>query len=467
MKTIGDIKECTSYHYDRNGNQLVKEREAIAPAGTSGESVMGFHVDEVCIELREYDGFGQLSRVYTDGKTAIYRYKPDGLRYQKIVDGIAQTQIWDGNEIIAEINSEDEIVAKYLRGINLIAREGVNRQFYLFNAHGDVVQLRDANSGELWYYTSDAFGNERSIAGQNRERDSNPFRYCGEFFDKETNTIYLRARYYRPQIGRFVSEDSFTQNTLRLANGQEIVDPLSLNRYTYGYNNPITYMDASGHVAIEAAAIVGIAFAFLALVAATAITAELIKNGATVSPPSMPTGQGLAELGLKLAIYNTTGLLLFTQYVDNVKTKTENKTNEERHKKIKGKFQLAFIDPITGNLKKVGSKLDSKIALFILETGRLVESHLSLMIDAYCDIYNIDTSSISEKRRGEILYDMRWGVYAESQFDAKIMAEILGLDRNYSEPHYHGYGYYAHYNTTKTVRESGIHVWFGDKMYKD
>lgn len=34
--------------------------------------------------------------------------------------------------------------------------------------------------------------------------DSNVFRYCGEYFDKETGTYYLRARYYDPAIGRFI-----------------------------------------------------------------------------------------------------------------------------------------------------------------------------------------------------------------------------------------------------------------------
>ncbi len=56
-------------------------------------------------------------------------------------------------------------------------------------------------------------------------------------FDKETDTIYLRARYYDPTIGRFISEDSFP--------GYED-DPLSLNYYTYCYNNPVNLSDPTG-----------------------------------------------------------------------------------------------------------------------------------------------------------------------------------------------------------------------------
>ena len=52
------------------------------------------------------------------------------------------------------------------------------------------------------------------------DADTNAFRYCGEYYDKETATIYLRARYYSPSTGRFISRDSFAGSNN---------DPLSLN----------------------------------------------------------------------------------------------------------------------------------------------------------------------------------------------------------------------------------------------
>lgn len=81
------------------------------------------------------------------------------------------------------------------------------------------------------------FGVEKNIS----DSDANPFRYCGEYFDAETGTIYLRARYYDPAIGRFISRDSYA--------GRKS-DPLSLNLYTYCINNPIRYADPSGHFKI-------------------------------------------------------------------------------------------------------------------------------------------------------------------------------------------------------------------------
>ena len=75
--------------------------------------------------------------------------------------------------------------------------------------------------------------------------DQNPFRYCAEYYDKETGSIYLRARYYEPR-----AEDPVHELTRKLPNGQEVADSLSLNLYTYCHNNPILFFDPSGLDAI-------------------------------------------------------------------------------------------------------------------------------------------------------------------------------------------------------------------------
>ena len=70
------------------------------------------------------------------------------------------------------------------------------------------------------------------------ETIDNDFKYAGEIYDNETGLYYLRARYYDPSVGRFISEDSYEGN---------ITNPLSLNLYTYVQNNPLGYVDPSGH----------------------------------------------------------------------------------------------------------------------------------------------------------------------------------------------------------------------------
>lgn len=80
-------------------------------------------------------------------------------------------------------------------------------------------------------YDYDAFGVE-----QNPETlDVNPFRYCGEYTDKETNTLYLRNRSYSAVTGRFTSEDPIRDG---------------LNWYGYCENNPVMFIDPSGYGAI-------------------------------------------------------------------------------------------------------------------------------------------------------------------------------------------------------------------------
>ena len=135
--------------------------------------------------------------------------------------------------------TDDALSAIYLRGFNLIYRTTADgTDYYLHDAHGDVVALTDGFGELVKTYAYDAFGNEENPD----ESDTNPFRYCGEYFDNETCTYYLRARYYDPAIGRFTQQDTYLG---------DYTDPLSLNYYTYCYNNPVRYRDPSGNVPLD------------------------------------------------------------------------------------------------------------------------------------------------------------------------------------------------------------------------
>ena len=63
--------------------------------------------------------------------------------------------------------------------------------------------------------------------------DDNPFRYCGEYYDKETKTIYLRARYYDSAQGRFIQEDPIRDG---------------FNWYAYCGGNPIGFMKKTKNI---------------------------------------------------------------------------------------------------------------------------------------------------------------------------------------------------------------------------
>ncbi|TYQ13383.1 UNVERIFIED_CONTAM: RHS repeat-associated protein [Acetivibrio alkalicellulosi] len=63
-------------------------------------------------------------------------------------------------------------------------------------------------------------------------------KYAGYFYDAETGLYYLNARFYDPETARFIQEDTYRG---------DILDPLSLNLYSYCHNNPIMYWDPTGH----------------------------------------------------------------------------------------------------------------------------------------------------------------------------------------------------------------------------
>lgn len=263
--TAADAKtEETAYSYDANGNQITKTAESKTETNT-------------------YDGLNQLIG-FTDGETtASYKYNADGLRTSKTVDGKTINHIWDGNkQIVVDMDDSDWYSAEvYVRGTNLLAKFSkqsgnvkTDYQYYTQNAHGDVVNLTDSTGAITKSYKYDAFGVEQNVD----DADDNAFRYCGEYYDSESGTIYLRARYYDPTIGRFISRDSVTgENT----------DPLSLNLYTYCHNNPILGVDPSGHLPNWAKFAIGA----VATVAAVGIT---VATGGTAAPVLISVASSIA-----------------------------------------------------------------------------------------------------------------------------------------------------------------------------
>ncbi len=182
-----------------------------------------------------YDGFNRLKTVaMPGGNRTVNEYDALGLRIATIENGLRYDFVFDRGNILTEVNAADELVARNLRGLGLIARENAAGElnYYLNNAHGDVVSLVNGAGEILNRYEYDAFGNTSNYL----EQVINRFRYAGEQFDNLTGQYYLRARYYNPQDGRFTQEDTYRGD--------------GLNLYTYVQNNPIRYVDPSGHWSI-------------------------------------------------------------------------------------------------------------------------------------------------------------------------------------------------------------------------
>jgi len=105
--------------------------------------------------------------------------------------------------------------------------------YYHFDALGSVVALTNSSGNTVQVYEYDVYGR----VGATDASHPNRILFTGREFDKETGLYYYRARYYNPQIGRFLQTDP-------IAYGD------GMNLYRYCRNNPIATTDPSGNMVI-------------------------------------------------------------------------------------------------------------------------------------------------------------------------------------------------------------------------
>jgi RHS repeat-associated protein len=215
------------YQYDTRGNR------SLASANDKG-------LDGFIPGSFSYNNWDQLAAFTTGGTTCNYSYDPEGLRNIKITPSGSTRYHYDTEgRLITESSYGVIVTARTIWGKQALARKvsGVY-YYYLYNGHGDVTQVIDQNGNIVDSYTYDEWGNILS----RQEQLVQPLKYAGEYYDDESGLYYLRARYYDPTIGRFISRDSVEG---------DITNPLSLNLYTYVTNNPLIYVDPAGHAAYQ------------------------------------------------------------------------------------------------------------------------------------------------------------------------------------------------------------------------
>ncbi len=137
------------------------------------------------------------------------------------------------------------------------------------NVQGDIIKIVDVNGDTQVQYNYDAWGYIQSVTGNLASTlgQANPYRYRGYRYDNETGLYYLQSRYYNPVWGRFINADSFGGKTGEL---------LSHNLFIYCQNNPIMYLDETGHFLTAALAVVYVVA--LASVAVLTVAFELTQT---------------------------------------------------------------------------------------------------------------------------------------------------------------------------------------------
>jgi RHS repeat-associated protein len=178
-----------------------------------------------------YDAFGNRVAKKVGNVTTTYLVEddvnPTGLPqvFEESVNGIVQRTYTYGLQRISE---------------NQQIQGAWTPSFYGYDGFGSVRQLTSLAGGVTDSYNYDAFGNLLSSPGPT----PNNYLYRGEQYDSDLGLYYLRARYYNPQTGRFLSRDPVDGIPLDL-NGIP-TDPRALHKYLYANGDPINGIDPMG-----------------------------------------------------------------------------------------------------------------------------------------------------------------------------------------------------------------------------
>jgi RHS repeat-associated protein len=269
--------EVTTESYDANGNVL----------STGGK---GF----------TYDSENRLMTMTETGTSATIVYDGDGNRVAKTVtaNGVPTTTLYlvddlnpTGYAQVVEELQGGAVTRQYTYGLQRINEnqpiENVwTPSFYGYDGGGSVRNLTNSAGTMTDSYEYDAYGNSFTVSGST----PNEFMYRGEQYDSDLGLYYLRARYYNPTTGRFMSRDPWSGNEF---------DPRTLHKYLYVGSDPVNYVDPRGRAdlfqyAIEQSA--AIPEARLVSIYGCASSALLTSASLILTPRGPDTVPGLAGI---------------------------------------------------------------------------------------------------------------------------------------------------------------------------
>ena len=166
---------------------------------------------------------------------ASYTYDALGNRRAAIRDGIETRYVLDisgsMDNVLMECNSSNAPIYYYIYGNGLLYRikaSDNSAQYYHYDSRGSTIAITNAGQEITHEYVYDDFGQILN----HLETDFNPFCYVGQYgvMFEDSLLYFMRARYYRPDIGRFLSEDPVWD----------------VNLYSYAKNNSVNRIDPVG-----------------------------------------------------------------------------------------------------------------------------------------------------------------------------------------------------------------------------
>ncbi len=197
----------TTYTWDNNGNLL-------------NDGVKSY----------SYNKANQLMTVSGQQLAISYNYNGLGDRLQEIVNGQTTTFAMDLNTGLTQALSDG--TNTYIYGNGRIAQaNGTGTEYFLPDALGSVRQITNADAQITYTSAYDPYGVVTNTYGASQTA----YGYTGEY--TANDLMYLRARYYAPSMGRFLTRDTW---------GGDANSPLSFNQWMYVEGNPVNKTDLSG-----------------------------------------------------------------------------------------------------------------------------------------------------------------------------------------------------------------------------
>ena len=237
----------TSYFaYDSSGNPTKYKGKTLT---WEGKRLTKYSASSTSNMELSYDGSGMLigyiqSDTYTDWA---------GAQYTNVYN---REMTRDGDRILAEkVTSIDGALltnevknVKYMydaKGASGMIVDGT-KYYFRKNIFGDVVEIYNESGAKCAEYTYDAWGTCYLMLDTEGVGSLNPFRYRGYYFVSRIGLYYLTTRFYDYTTGRFINAD-----VPSICFDDGLTLPEGCNLYSYCRNNPISYVDPTGHFAIS------------------------------------------------------------------------------------------------------------------------------------------------------------------------------------------------------------------------